>query len=491
MPKTDRTISIDSLPVNLLVLLSACAYRLVIYLQNRTLFIDESNVARNLCEKGFLQYFSPLDYEQYVPPLFMSLLKVSTLIFGMNSYSLRLVPLIASFLGLFFFFLNARKLELGKWAWCALACMGFTTFFYMYGSEVKQYTFDILLAQMLIWLSLERPAKQLTNKDLGIWAAVGMIAPWFSMPTVFVLAGVGVYYLLGFGYKKITKEHLRYLAVIFSWLFSFVIYYLLVLSQDIGTDYLARTHDGYFLELPPTNWPELKHFLQRMVGIAGTMVGFKGIPLGGLFALIALGLWSFRKRLDLLILFASPAALTILAAGLKQYSLMDRLTLFFLPILWLIALRGAKWIQDQNIRFVDTLVILWMVITVVVNVELKHLKEPFKREQSMAAIQFLAHERPAEELAIIHHGAKPAFRYYTECDDNRAAVASENVYIGTWTDYEQAYSEVLKDYQGDFWLLLTNIPWNRRERLLNALRSRYKMHLQLSDTGCELYKLSQ
>ena len=49
------------------------------YLEARSLFIDEANLARNIAEKGYLTLFSNLDYEQYAPPIFLVLSKLAFL----------------------------------------------------------------------------------------------------------------------------------------------------------------------------------------------------------------------------------------------------------------------------------------------------------------------------------------------------------------------------------------------------------------------------
>ena len=57
--------------------------RVSVYLQNRNLFIDEANVARNIYERGFADLATPLSYEQYAPPIFLWIVKFITVFMGL------------------------------------------------------------------------------------------------------------------------------------------------------------------------------------------------------------------------------------------------------------------------------------------------------------------------------------------------------------------------------------------------------------------------
>ncbi|MGB0840132.1 MAG: hypothetical protein ACPGXL_08330, partial [Chitinophagales bacterium] len=83
--------------------------RLVVFLQNRSLFIDEANLARNIIQLSFSDFFGKLLYDQYAPPLFMVLEKGSVLCFGVNEWALRLFPLVAGLLA-FYVFLRICKI---------------------------------------------------------------------------------------------------------------------------------------------------------------------------------------------------------------------------------------------------------------------------------------------------------------------------------------------------------------------------------------------
>ncbi|MEL6987995.1 MAG: hypothetical protein AAGK97_09200, partial [Bacteroidota bacterium] len=57
-------------------------FRLYLFIQNRSLMIDEANLARNIVEKSGLEFFKVLDYQQYAPPLFLQIQKYFITLFG-------------------------------------------------------------------------------------------------------------------------------------------------------------------------------------------------------------------------------------------------------------------------------------------------------------------------------------------------------------------------------------------------------------------------
>ncbi len=453
------------------------------------MFIDECNIARNLAERGPIDFFKPLDYEQYAPPLFLCLQDFIVYLLGMNEYALRLWPLIASILGLLVFYRITLELKLSHWAWFPLTLMGFTEFFFLYASELKQYTTDLLISQLLLLLALKIKPKEFDSKHGLVWLFIGVIAPWISMPSVFVLAGVGFYYLASFGTKRILKSHLQISGAILCWLLSFLAYYLLILNKDIGTDYLANTHQGYFLDLPPTNLWELKQWAKRLQGILGSLVGFKAIPIVGLALFMATGLWKLLWSGSRFLLLASPVILCLLAAGLKQYSLMPRLTFFFLPFLWIIALLGCQMLWERGKKWSTYLLIVWMLITAALNLDLQYLTTPLKREEARAALKYLHDHKTEREKVILHHGAVPVYSFYNHYHDDSTQYKFAPVIKANWEDQRANFEPYLAEREEPFWILYTNMPRRDKHRIDQLLMQTHKAELVLSDRGCSLWKL--
>ncbi len=187
MTRTDATRWIP-LPI----LLLGVVVRIATWLQNRSLFLDEANLARNFCERDLWDFFRPLDHDQYAPPLFCFFQKCSVILLGQHEYALRLFPLLCGVASVFLFYYIAKRVIAGPWVLVAvLWIFCFSDFFLRYATEGKQYGCDLAVALGLVALSLrfaERPFRP-------VWAAaVGATAVWLSMPSVFVLLGVGLFF---------------------------------------------------------------------------------------------------------------------------------------------------------------------------------------------------------------------------------------------------------------------------------------------------------
>ena len=165
--------------------------RLNVYFQNRSLVLDEANLARNIVERNLLDFFKPLDYDQYAPPFFSMFSKFSINIFGINEFALKLIPLLAGIISiiLLFMILN-RILENNILKLYVLLLFIFSDPIIRYSTEFKQYSTDQLFALLLIFLALVQQRKAFNMVTTFVWAIIGSIAIWFSMPSIFILTSI-------------------------------------------------------------------------------------------------------------------------------------------------------------------------------------------------------------------------------------------------------------------------------------------------------------
>src|SRR5690606_25656480 len=98
-------------------------FRIVIYFQNRNLIIDEANIARNIVERDFAGLAKPLYYEQYAPPIFLWITKLSTLLFGTSELAFRLFPFLCGIVGLILLYVLLKKFAANAAAWYPLFLM--------------------------------------------------------------------------------------------------------------------------------------------------------------------------------------------------------------------------------------------------------------------------------------------------------------------------------------------------------------------------------
>ena len=86
-----------------LLLFLGITLRILVLLQDHSLFLDEANVVRNVAEKTPIEFFQPLDYQQYAPPFFMAIEKGISNLLGNTEFHLRLPILLYSIVLLLLF----------------------------------------------------------------------------------------------------------------------------------------------------------------------------------------------------------------------------------------------------------------------------------------------------------------------------------------------------------------------------------------------------
>jgi predicted membrane-bound mannosyltransferase len=126
--------------------------RIAMLLQNRNLFIDEANIARNVYERTFAGLALPLSYEQYAPPVFLWILKLHTTVLGFSEYAFRLYPLLTGIFAMYLFTNIMKLMNVAAGVLYPLFLMA-TGFIYIhFSTEVKQYMPDTCIALLLVWL---------------------------------------------------------------------------------------------------------------------------------------------------------------------------------------------------------------------------------------------------------------------------------------------------------------------------------------------------
>lgn len=417
-----------------IILLAGVAVRLKVYLQNRSLFLDEANLARNIVERPLSGFFTALDYQQYAPPLFLSAVKGTVRLVGSSEFGLRLVPLLASLATLWLVYLLAQKIITNPWV--RIIPVFLTAFSYemlRYGTECKQYSMDALGCVGLIYLALNWTPAKMTNSRWLWWTLLGSLAVWVSMPIVFVLAGVGCYY----GFTFLRKQDYRQLPLlalaIMAWLLSFGLYYWYLLRPDIDSEYLNTYHKSYFLPLLPTNSTEWSTWSALLLSLFRNAAGYTVVSY---LVSIPLFLWGvlilIKKDHALLWLLGFPILACLVASGLEQYSLLPRLTLFLIPLFGFLMAVGTDnlWSRRQWTPWFFT--ILWLPV-LPLSGGMVYLALPLEVENTREVLK-VTMDHPKGELIYVHHEAVPAATYYRDYHPDSVAFRQKPMYLSHWDE---------------------------------------------------------
>src|SRR5512141_2207397 len=125
-------------------------FRLRQYFSGRSLWRDEAGLALNIVERNFAGLLQPLGYEQGAPVGFLFLEKILILLFGNHDQVMRLVPLVSGILSVYFFYRIAQAFIKGSWFATLLFAISWSLVYY--SSELKQYSSDVMIAMLLVFL---------------------------------------------------------------------------------------------------------------------------------------------------------------------------------------------------------------------------------------------------------------------------------------------------------------------------------------------------
>jgi len=389
-------------------------------------FIDEANVVRNIAERSYTQLWDRLDYEQYIPPLLASNIKVLTDWIGVSEKSSRLIPFLASIFCLLLGFLLAKKyLKSNLSIAVILTFYSFTYLSLALALQVKQYTSDLCITLGLLLMALHFDYKESTrNKMLLLWTLIGTCAVWYSMPSVFILASIGIYYFIN-AFKE--KAHLLFLKnfsiPVLIWIVNFFIYFFFILKSDADTSYLQNYHDQYFINLKlwqkkafMDNWFILKTNMHDFVGrFAISMVWAILFFWAGILSLVK----HWKNTYLLLVL---PIAFCCIASILHYYSLIPRLNYFLLFNALIICMLGFEYlVRKLNIWIKPLLYIFTLLVLIKLNgwQFIFHPKIAFV-EETKKALYYVAQNKKSNEDVLVSFGAVAAFEVYTNYHKNKA-----------------------------------------------------------------------
>jgi hypothetical protein len=284
------------------------------------------------------------------------------------------------------------------------------------------------------------------------------------MPSVFCLAAIGLYY-----FWQVAKErrwgYLRDLIVIaLVWLGQFAVYYWFILKPQIDSDYLQEYHFQYFLHGTPESIEEWWHNYNRIKEILNNVGGYSeySFYLTSLFLLVG-SIMMVRRNFGLFILVAGPIALTLVAAALNQYTLIDRVILFLLPLFTLLLGYGVD--QFWRIRFYAVkLAIIYAGIYMIWNFNMFWL---FERKMGFQEItegmDYLMTKGIQGEKIYIHESSGPTYIYYTELHpDAKRYKNLKEAHVLAWDD---DYSSVTKNLSDTVYFLYTSgFPEKERDK---------------------------
>ena len=396
------------------IIVTGVLLRIAVFFQCDSMFADEANVARNIFERSYISLTRPLDYYQYAPPVFLWVIKACTSVFGFSEYAYRLFPFICGLLSIVVLNKVLKYYTNYRGAWYVIFLMATGPIYVHYGDATKQYIPDSLISLLLVWLALKNAVKDRSDLSLFlIWTFAGSIAIWSSMPSVFILAGVGCYYLTDI---VKSKNYLKFRFLVPTgaiWGLQFAFYYIFILQPQANSDYLQNFHKDYFFYWP-ANFAILSKDIDLFFSFIATAGGHLVIAmLLHIVCIILAVIYISRRHLSLLLLLVIPILAVLFAASLHQYTLIPRVILFAMPLLLILIGAGL----ERILSFVPVILNLLIMVVAVINVvnfnALRNFIIPMQQEEAKQSLDFLIARNISGKQLYVEQLGVPAYIYYT------------------------------------------------------------------------------
>lgn len=431
--------------------------RLRYYLANRSLWFDEAMLTLNILERDFAGLLQPLDYNQGAPPGFLFLVKACVETLGNSEYALRFVPFLAGILSLVGFYYLAKRILYPPAVSIAVGLFAVIGSLIVYSAEVKQYSSDVLVTIVLVYLPLVFSEGGWTWPEVICFALVGSASVWLSHPAIFTLAGILA--CLVFISLRQRRWNLTGRLLVAGVLpaISFAALYVVSLRALSQHQRLIAIWKSAFAPSYPISISNFRWYFEAFFDVFASSLRFY---LPGIAALMfLLGCYALYKHdKGRLCMLVSPLFLALLASMLHCYPFQGRFLLFAAPLLILLIADGAHFMWEKT--RLTAPVIGWLALVLLflpsVLVAVTDAINPKGQEELREALSYLDKQWVEGDVLYVHHGAKPAFSYYIERDPHRIT----NYTYGAATGDD--YLKCLEDLRtlcgnGRVWVLLSHV----------------------------------
>lgn len=338
------------------LILIGIGIRLMIWFQDRDLWLDEAMLGISLAQRDPAGLLQPLEYSQGAPMIFVFGSKLVTMLAGFSGMSLRAMPLLAGCLFLPVFWWVASRILPARGALVALFLAATSRALIYYSNEFKPYEIDALIALFAIGIGHAGVTRGWNTSRLAALVALGLIGPWLAWPTLFVFAGMTPV-LMWYGWrgnagnapgglKGVVRPAMAGLLCLASFATQYAIF-MAHLNKDTHTFAYWRGRGALgpgFAIWDDPGWPfrVMSGLCWHPEGLAFWPPEYTGYlwwaPLMWVIGplLVVSGLvWLFRHRRPVFCFTLLPMVAVMGAANFSKYPFGERLVLFLLPGLML------------------------------------------------------------------------------------------------------------------------------------------------------------
>ncbi|MDG3004415.1 hypothetical protein [Paludisphaera mucosa] len=322
------------------------AMRIWEYSDLRSLYIDEAALLTNLVDVPVFDFGHILKQDQLAPPGFLVVERLLVRLPIPVEASGRLFPLLCGLASMLLIAPLARRYLDRLAVPIAVWMLALADHLIYYSAEIKPYTCDLIGAMATLLLAVPPGSAGPSRRRLAALAAWGVVAPWFSFPVVFVLAGVGLHLIVRAWRADGARGAARAVAVCGGWFISFLGCFFVSRAIVSKGDFLWTWWNFSFLPIPPRSWVDARFTIETVANVfinpGSVLTPFGFISTAILASALAFaGAFSLGRRWrGGLFVLLTPLLLHLAASALRQYPFHGRLILSLVPTYHLLLAEG-------------------------------------------------------------------------------------------------------------------------------------------------------
>ena len=307
----------------------------------RDLSIAESWVANSVLAENLSGMFYYDGWLQTTPPLFLLLVRATVSLLGLSNSSLCIVPLAFSLLALLLLAALARRMFRPPFALICLSLLALSPPVIAFSKELKQYSADVAASTLLLLVLWEYLRDRSRRHYVWLLSAFAVTLPLSYTAVVFLPLALCVLLFAGSAQRHVSTASTVTVRcaglVLLTGIIASGNYFLFIRPNTS-----LRLQEFWAVGYPPLGITSatldfiVKHFLATVVHFSLPLQSASNDALRLLF----LALPGYLKLVAILAALGSMAVL--LRTARRQRSIRWAMLFFFVPLLTLLALNGAR-----------------------------------------------------------------------------------------------------------------------------------------------------
>jgi hypothetical protein len=401
-----------------LIIFIGAALRLYQYLIDRSLSLDESQLALNIERHGVAHLLTHrLDLNQGAPAGFLLIERLAADTLGKGEYALRAFALFCGLVAIPLFVVLALRTLSSLAVPIAAGFYAASGPMIYHSSEVKQYATDTMAALAIAVMSIILVEESVRLRRAIVLGLLGAVLIQLSFAAVITAGAMGGVVLAATGASRRRDRLVAVLPTLALWAGSslvFLMFYVKALrGYELGGDSVAgSTH------LPAWLVGRLRDLSTAAEAYHSSSNPWVLVTVA-VAVLAALGAVSLMRRKPVILaLLLAPGALLLVLGAAGRYSILPRSILFVVPFVFLLTAEGiATIVAHLPVRLALALaaVVAGALIVDFASFGGSHAGAAIRHDEIKDKLAYVVrHWRPGDVL-YIHHGAQYAFAYYADC----------------------------------------------------------------------------